>query len=183
MQNHRLITYHGKRLAGSLCAARRIIPIFSYVNNLDFNGHMEPTWANCLHTCLRLKNMWVSVINALLIDVSFLRRSSQRSSGSMLIASNNASAGSMSLKEDTIGSGCKSHICLSSQSFQGYPGKSRAWFGCCNEWVISTITGIPAFFIKGMLRISTTRSLYPKNVPRSVSMTSLFPEVRTLSTA
>ena len=48
--------------------------------------------------------------------------------------------------------------------------------GCCTEWVASKITGVPvAARIRAKFLKSTTRSPYPKKVPRSVTAISVDP--------
>src|SRR4029077_14097784 len=61
---------------------------------------------------------------------------------------------------------------------------SGPWPGCCTEWVASYTTGTRhAARSRAKLRMSTTRSPYPKKVPRSVTATSGAPPAPTLSTA
>src|SRR5499427_5155234 len=62
------------------------------------------------------------------------------------------------------------------------PERSPAPPGSCTEWVASKTTGYPKPRMMGIPRKSTTRLLYPKEVPRSVRRMLSLPVERILVT-
>ena len=109
---------------------------------------------------------------------------SSRSSGSMFAASDSAEAGSgcVSRKIPSVPTATAARPMVSISSGSP-PATPDARLGCWSECVMSVTTGCPKACMRGMPRKSTTRSVYPKVVPRSVSITFGLPASTTFCAA
>src|SRR5439155_23622095 len=110
------------------------------------------------------------------IRVSLSISGSSNSSRSALAASLRARAGSSCTSMNTPSTPAATPAAASGSMYSARPAVTPSPApGSCRLWVTSKITGYPSSRSMGNARMSTTRLLYPKLTPRSVTSTDSFP--------